>query len=308
MQSDLEDFFIYLVSEKGLALNTLEAYRRDLSAFLSFLQYRAVSSWSAVDLQVIVDYLAQKKADDYATSSICRALIAIKVLFRFLKREQMIASNVTHLLETPKLWQLIPDVLTQDEVKNLLEQPDTLTEKGARDKAILEVLYASGLRVSELCQLKLQDVDDTFVRVQGKGGKERMVPIGQKAIVAIDRYLHFRTVLEHSRQDFLFVAQKQKPLDRITVWKLVKFYAKQAGVTKSISPHTFRHSFATHLLDNGADLRVIQDMLGHANITSTDRYTHVSQTRLQEAFHAFHPRGCPQFANDLEEKNLNLGH
>ncbi|CUI17137.1 Tyrosine recombinase XerD [Candidatus Protochlamydia naegleriophila] len=295
MQSDLEDFFIYLASEKGLALNTLEAYRRDLSTFLSFLHGRAVEGWSKVDLQLVVDYLAQKKADEYASSSICRALIAIKVLFRFLKREGVIASNVTHLLETPKLWQLIPDVLTQEEIKRVLTQPDVLTVKGARDRAILEVLYASGLRVSELCQLKLQDVDDTFVRVQGKGGKERVVPIGQKAILAIDRYLHFRSVSEHSRHESLFVTQRQKPLDRIAVWKLVKFYAKQAGVTKPISPHTFRHSFATHLLDNGADLRVIQDMLGHANINSTDRYTHVSQTRLQEAFHIFHPRQSPQF-------------
>ncbi|WP_068468124.1 site-specific tyrosine recombinase XerD [Candidatus Protochlamydia phocaeensis] len=293
MKEDIEDFATYLVAEKGLALNTLEAYRRDVSVFLTFLEGQQVKAWADVGLEHITSFLADKQRGDYAPSSICRALIAIKVLFRFLKRERLLSSNVTLLLETPKLWQLIPDVLTPEEMDKLMQQPNCQTKEGARDRAILEVLYASGLRASELCQLKIQDVDDTFIRVQGKGGKERVVPIGTKAIAAVDRYLAFRDASADERQDALFVSRTHKPLDRIQVWRLVKLYARQAGISKSISPHTFRHSFATHLLDNGADLRIIQELLGHAHISSTDRYTHVSCTHLQEAFQAFHPRQHP---------------
>jgi integrase/recombinase XerD len=255
-----------------------------------FLETYSIESWQEIELSMIVNYLALKQKQKYASTSICRALIAIKVLFRFLKREGIVSTNILLLMETPKLWQLIPDVLSLEEMNALLRLPDTQTQQGARDRAILEVLYACGLRVSELCQLKIYDVDDEFVRVLGKGRKERIVPIGKQAIAAIDRYLSFREDGDNKRQERLFVTRKGKPLDRIKVWKLVKFYAKKASLQKTISPHTFRHTFATHLLDRGADLRIIQDMLGHANITSTDRYTHVSQTRLQQAFRDFHPR------------------
>ncbi|MCB1135379.1 MAG: tyrosine-type recombinase/integrase, partial [Chlamydiia bacterium] len=172
----------------------------------------------------------------------------------------------------------------------LLSQPNPKTALGARDRAILELLYASGLRVSELCSLKINDVDDDALKVMGKGSKERIVPLGRKALEAIDFYLlHYRERWDSKKQRRLFLTRTGKDLDRISVWKMVKRYAREAGIQKSISPHTLRHSFATHLLDNGADLRVIQEMLGHATITSTDRYTHVSQTQVQEAFHRFHP-------------------
>lgn len=290
MQSDIEDFATYLISEKGFSLHTLEAYRRDVETFLTFLQTSFLSHWQDVQQQHIIDFLAFKKEKGYATASISRALMAIKVFFRFLKREGVLLHNTSLLLETPKVWQLIPDVLSLEEMERLLSQPNDQTCQGARDRAILEVLYASGLRVSELCQLSIEDVDDHYIRIKGKGGKERMVPIGKKAIMAIDRYLNFRDGTETGRQDKLFVGRGNRPLDRISVWRLVKQYARQAGITKTIFPHTFRHSFATHLLDNGADLRVIQELLGHASISSTDRYTHVSCTHLQEAFQAFHPR------------------
>ena len=215
------------------------------------------------------------------------SLIAIKVFFRFLKREGIISQNITLLLATPKIWQLIPDVLSIEEMEQLLNQPDLSLVKGVRDRAILEVLYASGLRVSELCGLTIRDVDDEYMRIRGKGGKERLVPIGRKAISAIDRYLHFR---DGPLEETLFVGKGGQPIDRVTVWKMIKSYAVQAGISKSISPHTFRHSFATHLLDNGADLRVIQELLGHSSITSTDRYTHISCSHLQQAFEEFHPR------------------
>ncbi len=295
MQRDIDDFAIYLISEKGLSVHTLEAYRRDIEDFGAFLQGGAFTHWKEVQQQQIIDFLALKKSQNYAPASISRALIAIKVFFRFLKREGIIFHNMTLLLETPKVWQLLPDVLSLEEIEHLLNQPNTLTFQGARDRAILEVLYASGLRVSELCQLTIRDVDDVYVRIKGKGGKERLVPIGQKAINAIDHYLNFRdgAGAGTERQDALFVGRGHRPLTRFTVWSLVKHYAKQAGITKTIFPHTFRHSFATHLLDNGADLRVIQELLGHASISSTDRYTHVSCTHLHEAFQAFHPRQIP---------------
>jgi integrase/recombinase XerD len=290
MQRDIEDFATYLLAEKGLSLHTLEAYRRDIQRFLAFLKPCLLRRWSDVQQQHIIDFLSEQKKHDYAPASISRTLIAIKVFFRFLKREGIVTHNVSLLLDTPKIWQLIPDVLSLEEIERLLKAPDPSTPKGARDRAILEVLYASGLRVSELCQLKIGDVDDIYVRVKGKGGKERIVPIGSQAIQAIDHYLAFRDGVAVERQDALFVGRGNQPIDRITVWSLVKRYASQAGMTKTIFPHTFRHTFATHLLDNGADLRVIQEMLGHAHISSTDRYTHVSCAHLHDAFQKCHPR------------------
>ena len=290
MQHEIAEFSTYLISEKGLSLHTLEAYRRDVENFLLFLESYSLQHWKAVEQQHVIDFLGFKKKNDFASASISRALIAIKVFFYFLKREGMIPYHPAVLLETPKIWQLIPDVLSIEEMECLLKQPDASCQKGARDRAILEVLYASGLRVSELCQLTLQDVDDTSLRIKGKGNRERIVPVGRKAIEAVDRYLHFRDGEKNARSAPLFLGKGNQAIDRVTVWTLVKHYAKRAGITKNIFPHTFRHSFATHLLDNGADLRIIQELLGHASISSTDRYTHVSCSHLQEAFQAFHPR------------------
>lgn len=291
MDKELAHFMLYIASEKGLSLNTLEAYQRDIQSFASFLRQQGLSSFSQIEQHQIVSFLATLKGADYASATICRALISIKVLCRFLKREKVTSSNVALYIESPKLWQLIPEVLNIEEVSCLLQQPDPNNAFGARDKAILEVLYASGLRVSEVCSLRIYDVDDAFVRVMGKGSKERLVPIGTEAIKAIDHYLgHYRWQWDSKKQLLLFVSKTGKPIDRILVWKMIKRYAIEAGIKKPISPHTLRHSFATHLLDNGADLRIIQEMLGHASITSTDRYTHVSRVHLQKAFQACHPR------------------
>lgn len=285
------DFLNYLAAEKGLAQNSIEAYQRDVLAFLTFLRaWQGITSFTVMTPEHLLGFLSSLKSKEYASSSICRMMISLKVLFRFLKREGVLPRDISLYLEMPKVWQLIPEVLTSSEVDRLLSQPKDSDPFGARDKAILEVLYASGLRVSELCGLKLYDVDDIFVRVKGKGGKERVVPLGQRALLAVDHYLKYRDRWESNQQSALFVGKTGKPIDRIAVWKMVKRYAMEAGITKSISPHTLRHSFATHLLDNGADLRVIQEMLGHSSISSTDRYTHVSSARLQEAFRACHPR------------------
>lgn len=281
-----QDFLLYLRTERGLAAHTIEAYGRDLRDFSLFLQHLGQIPWEKVELQHVVDFLSEKKSKNYASSSICRALIAIKVFFKFLKREGAISTNRLACLETPKLWQLIPDFLSKEEMERLLSLPSTLDKQGARDRAILETLYSCGLRVSELCSLRIEDVDEEAIRVQGKGGKERIVPIGAEALKSIDSYLAFREGAEEA----LFLASSGRPIDRQTVWKLVKYYAARAGIGKRISPHTFRHSYATHLLENGADLRIIQELLGHADIASTDRYTRVSSAHLHRAFADFHPR------------------
>lgn len=291
LQVALEDFLLYIASERGLSVNTLEAYERDIRGLIDFLREAGIENFSGICREHIICYLEYLEKKGRASSSICRALMAFKVLFKFLKRERIITENILLYLDSPRLWQLIPQVMSSAEVELLLAQPDPDTLIGARDRAILYVLYASGLRVSELCRLQINDVDDHFVRAYGKGSKERLVPIGPQAIRAIDHYLiEYRDAQASSKQKILFLTKRGTPIDRITVWKRIKHYAKSAGIEKDISPHTLRHSFATHLLDNGADLRVIQEMLGHATISSTDRYTHVSRSALQKRFESFHPK------------------
>ncbi len=284
MESEILNFLTYLGSEKGLSPKTLEAYGRDLRFFAHFLGEMKVGD---VTSEKIIFYFQSLKEKGIASSSLCRALVAVKVFFRFLKRERISNDNPTLFLESPKMWQLIPEVLTVSEVTRLLEAPDRESAEGARDRAILQVIYASGLRVSELCGLSIGDVSDHQIRVRGKGRKERVIPIAASAVQAVDDYLaRFRKEGEGA----LFLSRGGRPMSRITVWERVKFYAKKAGITKKISPHTLRHSFATHLLENGADLRVIQEMLGHSHIATTDRYTHVSRKHLHEAFAKFHPK------------------
>ncbi|MFA6915307.1 MAG: site-specific tyrosine recombinase XerD [Parachlamydiales bacterium] len=283
----IEDFRRYLAAEKGLSVNTIDAYLSDVDSFTIFLKKNDLKEINAED---IINFLSQLKALNYASSSISRGLFALKVFFRFLHREKYIEKNIAANLESPKISQLLPQVLSYKEVESLLSQPDTKTARGACDKALIEVMYGCGLRVSELCSLNLYDVDDEFVRVFGKGGKERIIPIGKKAIQAVDYYLaHFRGKCE-KESDPLFINTTGNRMDRVTVWNRIKDYAKKANIRKNISPHTLRHAFATHLLDNGADLRVIQEMMGHSHIGSTDKYMHVSRKKLQEKFFACHPR------------------
>jgi integrase/recombinase XerD len=287
----LDDFIHYLAIEKGLAKNTQEAYSHDLNLFFGYLEGECITDIKSIREEHIINFLSILKTKEYATSSLSRILIAIKVFFRYAKREELVSTDIAFYLESPRLWQIIPEVLSTSEVEKLLAQPDSETPLGARDKAIFEVLYATGLRVSEVCSLNIYDVDDQYVKVLGKGGKERVVPIGRKALAAVDYYLsHFRDKAGFEQEKALFLSRTGKRIDRFRVWDRIKHYAKMSGVQKNISPHTLRHSFATHLLDNGADLRVIQEMMGHANINSTDRYMHISRQNLQERFHSFHPR------------------
>lgn len=282
----LDDFILYLASERGLAKKTLEAYSHDVRLLIEFIHSKSnINEFCDVTRHQLVDFIAQMHDKKYAATSIHRTLIAIKRLFRYLKREKYIPTNITLYLDSPKKWYTLPEVLTHAEVENLLEQPDPNTQEGARDRAILELLYASGLRVSELCNLNIQDVDDEQVRVFGKGRKERLVPINQSVVLAIDHYL---SAYREDQEQALFL-DKGNRVTRQIVWSLTKLYAKKAGILKNIHPHTLRHSFATHLLDNGADIRVIQEMMGHANIASTDKYMHLSCNQIHAAFNQFHP-------------------
>jgi integrase/recombinase XerD len=285
------EFLLHLRAERGLSAHTVAAYGRDIESFCSYLKLIGVTDISSVKGEQIVQFMLTLKEKKYASSSSARALIAIKVFFRFLFKEKIVASDLSATLETPKLWQRVPEVLSEQEVEKLLVAPEMETAEGVRDSAIMEMLYAAGIRVSELCSMKIYDVDDEEIRVMGKGSKERLVPIGKKALFACDRYLNeVRAQYESDQEKTLFLSTRGKPITRQEVWKIIKQYAQKAGIQKEISPHTLRHSFASHLLSGGADIRVIQDMLGHAHISSTDRYTHITSNHIQEAFHAFHPR------------------
>lgn len=286
LQQALQDFLCYLSSEKGLSQHTLQAYARDLKGFFQVLKQSDLQQITEEDVLAFAHKLQLK---GYASSSVCRMLVSVKIFLRFLYREELIKNEIGLSIDAPKIWQLIPDILTFTEVEKLLLAPDLNTELGARDRAILQVIYASGLRVSEICGLNIQDFSDHTIRVIGKGKKERIVPVASSAVEAVDYYLlHYRP--PDAKIEALFINTKQKRIDRFSIWRQLKAYAKQVGVIKSISPHTLRHSFATHLLENGADLRVIQELLGHSSIATTDRYTHLSNKHIIEAFQSYHPR------------------
>ncbi len=288
MEDWIEDFLLYLASERGLAIHTRDSYKMDLLAFWVFTGKKSMKNIGKEDL---IAFLESKQTRGLASSSIARALIALKVFFRFVKRESGKGIQGIEFLESPHIWQLIPEVLTLEEVDLLLAAPNVDEFVGSRDGAIFEVLYASGLRVSEACGLDLHNIGEGTLRVFGKGGKERIVPIAYSSLEKVNAYIAtFRSKVAVKGESALFLTSKGKRINRITVWSRIHLYAKKIDLHKSISPHTLRHSFATHLLENGADLRVIQEMLGHAHIATTDRYTHVSQKQLIEKFLVFHPR------------------
>ncbi|GAB4193414.1 MAG: site-specific tyrosine recombinase XerD [Simkaniaceae bacterium] len=287
----LLEFIHYIQTERGLARNTALAYFSDLSFFIHFFSKQKISLLPTLSEESFAGFFSFLQEKKLSSSSIARMFMSIKVFFRFLQKEKYVQENIIAKFESPAAWQIIPEILSYKEVDRLLAQPDADTFIGARDKAVFEVFYATGIRVSELCGLSLYDIGDDSVRVKGKGGKERIVPIGPAAIEAVDHYLaHFYPQDKRDGRPPLFLTVRRKRIERTLVWRQMKFYAKQAGIEKNISPHTLRHSFATHLLENGADLRVIQEMLGHSHISTTERYMHISDRALQNAFASFHPR------------------
>lgn len=294
MNGMLDQFLDYLHLEKGLSPNTGEAYRQDLEDFIGWLQRHRVASLNAVKRNHVMDYLLDLKEKDRAPTTVSRRLVAIRVFFRFLHQEGLLASNITDAMDAPHLWKLLPKTLSVAEVEKLLAAPDLRRPQGLRDKAMLDLLYSTGLRVSELVGLTIDNLhaEERYIRCIGKGNKERIVPYGVAAHESLRRYLDEVRPLWNRRpeQRHLFLTRRDQPLNRKTFWMLVRKYAARAGVKPDISPHTLRHSFATHLLANQAPLRVIQEMLGHADIGTTQIYTHVDSGRLKSVHKQFHPR------------------
>jgi integrase/recombinase XerD len=294
LEHQLEVLHQYLAIEKGLAENTIAAYMGDLQRFGAYAQAYGLEASTQLDRAVITDYLAERRQQGISARTTARELVAIKALCRFLAARGEVDGDPAATLQTPRQWQRLPSVLTYDEVERLLQAPDTTTAAGKRDAALLEVLYATGLRASELVGLRLEQVEvqSGVVKVRGKGGKERLVPIGELAAIQLEDYLAYGRprLLKQYRTSYIFVNRSGQGLSRQSLWKIVKKYVQLAGINKAISPHTLRHSFATHLLEGGADLRSLQLMLGHADMTTTQLYTHVVQQRLQTVYQTFHPR------------------
>ena len=290
-----DQYLNYILVEKGLAKKTIESYSRDIVRFLVFLKERGIDAIVDVDTKIILQYLIHLRDSGLATRSRARHLVTLRGFFKFLVQEKIISQSPAQLVELPKQTLKLPGVLSQTEVERLLDSPDRSMPAGARDAAMIELLYAAGLRVSELIALKLQHVnlEACFARVFGKGAKERVVPFGRYARESLDIYIqHARPqLLKSYTSPYLFVARAGNPMSRQGFWKLLKRYVLQAGITKNVTPHTLRHSFASHLLEGGADLRTVQVMLGHVDISTTQIYTHVARKHLKEIHEKFHPRG-----------------
>ncbi len=294
------DYLHYLTLEKNAAQNTIASYGLDLERYLGFLERHNVTSPDQVTEGHMSEFVRSLHNAGLSPRSITRACSAVKGFHKFLVGDGITLRNPTESIENPKLARTLPDVLTQNEVEKILNQPAALPQDKrnlwVRNRAILETMYATGIRVSELITLKQQHVQPRpgIVRVFGKGSKERLVPIGKSALHWIDRYVtecRFMLQRRHKSQDALFLNARGSPMTRMAIWNIVRMYAAQAGITKEVHPHTFRHSFATHMLEGGADLRAVQEMLGHSDISTTQIYTHIDREYLKEVHKTFHPRG-----------------
>ncbi len=289
----IDEFLQYLEWQRGLARNTLESYGRDLRDFSEWVKAGAAGEHLHSGAMVL-GYLDHLRREGRSTATVARRLAALRAFYAYLDQERGLAVDPTRHLQSPKLERRLPEVLTVSEVTALLALPDLSQPTGVRDRAMLELLYATGIRVSELIALDLNDwtPEPPRLRCRGKGGKERVIPVGREAVRMVTRYLEDgrRRLLRGRDPGVLFLNHRGARMTRQGFWKLVKKYAEQAGIRKVIGPHTLRHSFATHLLERGADLRAVQEMLGHADISTTQIYTHVSSRRLQEVYQAAHPR------------------
>jgi integrase/recombinase XerD len=298
MQATVHAFLSYVRVERGLAQNTILAYGRDLKKFSEFLRERKKDKLEEITREDVVDFLSTLYKDKLDSRSVARYLVSLRALYKFALMEEIVTLDPTENLESPKIRSSLPTYLRVDEIERLLAAPDPTTPLGLRDRAMLEVLYSTGLRVSELINLRMSDIDMRLgcVRCIGKGDKERLVPIGRKALEAVEQYL------AHSRPQFarpssppphnhvLFLTKTGRRLNRVGVWQTLHDYGVKLGLRGRLTPHKLRHSFATHLLEGGADLRSVQLMLGHADISTTQIYTHVVEERLKEIYKAHHPR------------------
>ena len=296
MRSFLKEYLAILKFEKNLSENTLQAYNNDIGKLIDFLDKRKIRDLNEVNSNLLRDFFTEQKNHKLGSTTLARYMSAISGFFRYCSRSNYIKSNPTDKLLSVSISRGLPVVLTFEEIEKILELPKTDSKLGLRDKAILELLYSCGLRVSELLDLKISDLyfDEEVIRVIGKGSKQRIVPIGSSAIEWITNYLvHSRPLLEKKAQskDIVFLNNRGKPLSRMGLWKIVDGYVKQTDIIKDVHPHTFRHSFATHLLEGGADLRAVQEMLGHSDISTTQIYTHIDREYVKQMHRDFHPRG-----------------
>lgn len=295
MQSYLTEFLDFLRVERNASINTINSYQNDLDRYLAFLKSQGIAGWNEIGPSTILELVHQLQDIGFASTSLARNLSAIRMFHRFLVMEDYTENDPTVNLSFPKQAKNLPHTLNQFEIEAILKQPDFSEPKGIRDKAMLECMYATGTRVSELLSLQCSDLyfQQGFVRVFGKGSKERIVPIGEQAIDATNEYLtNVRPIISKTGRsgDILFLNWQGRQLTRMGFWKILRNYVNLSGVDKHVSPHTFRHSFATHLIEGGADLRAVQEMLGHADISSTQIYTHLDREYLKEVHHNFHPR------------------
>lgn len=291
----VDQYINYLVFEKGLSEKTIESYSSDLSKFLEFLKQKGIKDITQADTPLILKHLIALRESGLGSRSCARHLITLRGFYKFLAQEKILEFDPAKLIDLPKSGLKLPDVLSVSEINLILNIPDSNKPLGKRNSAMIELLYAAGLRVSELVNLKFLDVnlEACFVRVLGKGSKERIVPFGLFARNKLNDYINNSRplLLKNHISQYLFVARAGKPMTRQGFWKLLKQYVKQAGIIKKVTPHSFRHSFASHLLEGGADLRTVQVMLGHVDISSTQIYTHVARDRLREIHEKYHPRG-----------------
>lgn len=294
MNELIEQFLSYISVERGMANNTVSSYKRDLHGFSDYLKSKNVDSIDKVSRQTISSFMMSEKDRGLSPNSISRELACIKSFFKFLIRENVIKEDAATIIESPKLWKRLPYTLSLGEVEALLDAPNVRDLMEMRDKACLELMYATGMRVSELVNLKIDDInlEVGFVKCFGKGSKERIVPFGKKAKESLQRYLEKSRprFLKKNVSNFLFLTRLSDRMSRQSFWKIIKRYVKIARIKKKVTPHSLRHSFATHILERGADLRIVQEMLGHADISTTQIYTHVSKDRLKSIHQKFHPR------------------
>ena len=289
------EFLMYLSTERRYPVSTVSSYRNDINQFLGFIEKKGISDAGKINKHDIIDYLSSMK-EKYDPASSARKLSAIKTFFKFLSLEKKMEENPAAELESPRLTKKLPDVLSEQEIVDLLESIKQDGKDDLRDRALLEIMYATGMRISEVVNLKIHDYDTVaqYIRCMGKGSKERIVPVGKVAADWVDEYIG-KTRSEivektSSSSGELFLNRRGKKFSRVWLWKIIAKRVAAAGITKSVTPHTFRHSFATHLLTHGADLRSVQEMLGHSSISTTQIYTHVDRSRLREVHKKYHPR------------------
>ena len=295
MDQLIDEYLNFMAVEKGASRNTLDGYSRDLNRYAAFIDSLKICDIQKIGTEELISYLARLKGEGLAANSVNRALAALRGFYKYLLREKKLESTPVAHIELARVWMHLPDVLSREEMSLLLMQPGSATPASIRDAAMLELIYATGIRVSELTGLTLNSINWQvgYLVAMGKGGKERIVPLGRAAYDQVKRYIEgVRPLMLKDRQsDILFLNRLGKGMTRQGFWKIVKKYAAKANMTKKVHPHTFRHSFATHLLEGGADLRSVQMMLGHADISTTQIYTHVTRERLKEIHRKYHPRG-----------------